>query len=130
MADDGKTQAVIKTIWGIGYRFVAEVAAEPAGERDHGPAPAARRHDDRADDELTPRIRFVPVSGGMTLAMGETGDGPCLVKAATWLTQIDTDTGDNPIWGHWVRALSRRFRYVRYDPRGCGLSDRDLGGRT
>ena len=44
------------------------------------------------------------------------------------MTQVDKDTPTSPIWGHWVRALSRAHRYVRYDPRGCGLSDRDLHG--
>lgn len=73
-------------------------------------------------------IRFVQVSGGRSLAVAETGTGPTLVKTATWLTQVDKDTGDSPIWGHWVRGLGGRYRYVRYDPRGCGLSDRDLTG--
>lgn len=71
-------------------------------------------------------IRFVEVSGGTSLAVAETGSGSTLVKTATWLTQVDKDTETSPIWGHWVRALGGRYRYVRYDPRGCGLSDRDL----
>jgi len=74
------------------------------------------------------RIRFVEVSGGARLAVAETGSGAVLVKTATWLTQVDKDTAGSPIWGHWVRELGSRFRYVRYDPRGCGLSDRDLAG--
>lgn len=73
-------------------------------------------------------IRFVEVSGGSSLAVAETGTGPVLVKTATWLTQVDKDTGASPIWGHWVRGLGGQYRYVRYDPRGCGLSDRDLRG--
>ena len=73
-------------------------------------------------------IRFVDVGGGSTLAMAEAGTGPTLVKAATWLTQVDKDTVSSPIWGHWVRELSQRHHYVRYDPRGCGLSDRELAG--
>lgn len=73
-------------------------------------------------------IRFVEVSGGSSVAVAETGTGPVLVKTATWLTQVDKDTGTSPIWGHWVRGLGGRYRYVRYDPRGCGLSDRDLTG--
>ena len=73
-------------------------------------------------------IRFVDVGGGSTLAVADSGTGPTLVKAATWLTQVDKDTVSSPIWGHWVRELSKRHRYVRYDPRGCGLSDRDLAG--
>jgi pimeloyl-ACP methyl ester carboxylesterase len=68
------------------------------------------------------------VAGDVSLAVAETGDGPYLIKAATWLTQVDKDTDQSPIWGHWVRELSRRYRYVRYDPRGCGLSDRELAG--
>jgi pimeloyl-ACP methyl ester carboxylesterase/DNA-binding CsgD family transcriptional regulator len=73
-------------------------------------------------------IRFVEVAGGCSLAVAETGTGRTLVKTATWLTQVDKDTERSPIWGHWVRELGARYRYVRYDPRGCGLSDRDLAG--
>lgn len=73
-------------------------------------------------------IRFVDVSGGASLAVAETGSGPTLVKTATWLTQVDRDVESSPVWGHWVRALGSRYHYVRYDPRGCGLSDRDLAG--
>lgn len=87
-----------------------------------------------ADAPVTPThaaesvIRFVEVSGGASLAVAETGTGRTLVKTATWLTQVDKDTETSPVWGHWVRELGKRYRYVRYDPRGCGLSDRDLSG--
>jgi len=30
------------------------------------------------------------------------------------------------LWGHWWRDLSARYRLVRYDERGCGLSDWDV----
>ena len=72
-------------------------------------------------------IHFVDVAGGVRLAVATTGRGRILVKTATWLTQVDKDTVDSPIWGPWVRELGARFRYARYDPRGCGLSGRDLG---
>lgn len=117
VGDSGERQHVIRTIRGVGYRFVADVDVV---QRQAGAG-------DSADFDL--RIRFVEVTGGVSLAVAETGDGPCLVKAATWLTQVDKDTASSPIWGHWIRALSRRYRYVRYDPRGCGLSDRDLAGQ-
>ncbi len=84
--------------------------------------------DSVAEPELRSALRFVEVAGS-TLAVAETGAGALtLVKTATWLTQVDRDTLDSPIWSHWVRELGRRYRYVRYDPRGCGLSDRDLAG--
>jgi pimeloyl-ACP methyl ester carboxylesterase len=28
------------------------------------------------------------------------------------------------VWRPWLEALSARHRFIRYDPRGCGLSDR------
>lgn len=31
------------------------------------------------------------------------------------------------MWRHWLTELSNRFRLVRYDERGCGLSDWDIG---
>jgi pimeloyl-ACP methyl ester carboxylesterase/DNA-binding CsgD family transcriptional regulator len=32
------------------------------------------------------------------------------------------------VWRHWVRELSRGRTLVRYDERGCGLSDREFDG--
>ena len=48
-----------------------------------------------------------------------------MVKAANWLTHVDYDW-KSPVWRHWIEALGSRFRFIRYDSRGCGLSDRDL----
>lgn len=79
-------------------------------------------------DHTVSRIRFVGRQGSSRLAVAQTGVGPTLVKTATWLTQVDKDTAASPIWGHWVRELGARYHYVRYDPPGCGLSDRDLTG--
>jgi len=129
VGDSGERQQVIKTIHGVGYRFVANVdviidegaAVLPGVDRWERPVGGS--------PDLELRIRFVEAAGGVSLAVAETGDGPYLVKAATWLTQVDKDTDNSPIWGHWVRAFSRRYRYVRYDPRGCGLSDRHLAGQ-
>ena len=32
---------------------------------------------------------------------------------------------ESPVWKHWVRDLSLKYRFIRYDERGCGLSDWD-----
>jgi pimeloyl-ACP methyl ester carboxylesterase len=32
----------------------------------------------------------------------------------------------SPVWRHWLLELGRRFRYIRYDARGGGLSDPDV----
>jgi pimeloyl-ACP methyl ester carboxylesterase len=121
LGDDGRSQHVIRTVHGHGYRVVAPLVVTNAADPiDTAAGPAA------PVDVST--IRFIEGHGGVSIAIAETGSGRPLVKAATWMTQVDKDTAASPIWGHWVTALSRRHRYVRYDPRGCGLSDRDLRG--
>jgi pimeloyl-ACP methyl ester carboxylesterase len=30
---------------------------------------------------------------------------------------------ESPVWRHWVRDLASRHTFIRYDERGCGLSD-------
>ena len=69
-------------------------------------------------------IRFCTASDGVRLAYAAVGRGPPLVKAANWLTHIEFDV-QTPIWRSWIEALSRNRTYIRYDTRGCGLSDRD-----
>ena len=61
------------------------------------------------------------------LAVATTGTGRPLIKAANWLTHVEHDWR-SPVWHHWLTELGRRFRFVRYDARGSGLSDRDLTG--
>jgi pimeloyl-ACP methyl ester carboxylesterase len=59
------------------------------------------------------------------IAYASTGSGPPLVKAANWLTNLDLEW-ESPIWSHWIDALADGHRLVRYDERGCGLSDWDV----
>lgn len=68
------------------------------------------------------RIRLLHTDDGVKLAWAEAGSGPPLVKAANWMTHIEFEW-ESPVWRHWLRFFSEHFRYVRYDERGCGLSD-------
>lgn len=34
---------------------------------------------------------------------------------------------DSPVWRHWIDFFSSHFRFVRYDERGCGMSDWEVG---
>ncbi len=72
-----------------------------------------------------PQIRFARSSDGTRIAYAASGDGPPLVRAAHWLGNLDFDW-QTPVWGPWISALSERYRLLRYDSRGCGLSDRDV----
>lgn len=70
-------------------------------------------------------IRFARSADGTRIAYAVSGDGPPLVKAANWLTHLEHDR-DSPVWRHWLTELSRDHTLVRYDERGCGLSDREV----
>ena len=48
--------------------------------------------------------------------------GPIVVKAANWLTHLEYEW-HSPVWKHWLQFFSAHFRFVRYDERGCGMSD-------
>ena len=117
IGDDGRGQRMIRTAHGRGYQFVGEVAEteERTGRADvvAGAAPPQQE------------IRFCTASDGVRLAYATMGDGPPLVKVANWLSHLDYDW-ESPVWRHWLVELSRRFTLVRYDERGCGLSDWDL----
>ena len=67
------------------------------------------------------RIRYLRTTDGVQLAWAEAGTGPILVKAANWLSHLDYDW-ERPVWHHWIRFFADRFRFIRYDERGCGLA--------
>ncbi len=71
------------------------------------------------------RIRFVTAADGTRIAVGSIGSGPPLVRAAHWLSHIQHDL-TSPVWRPWLSALSSQYTYVRYDQRGCGLSDPEV----
>ncbi len=71
------------------------------------------------------KIRFVSSRDGVRIAYALSGSGPPIVKAAHWLTNLELDW-QNIIWRHWLSGLSDGMRLLRYDERGCGLSDRDV----
>jgi pimeloyl-ACP methyl ester carboxylesterase/DNA-binding winged helix-turn-helix (wHTH) protein len=116
VGDTGRDQRIVQTVHGRGYRFIAPVEELPGGvERTPLPVP----------DELRQEIRFCTTPDGTRLAYATVGKGPPLVRAAHWITHLDYDW-QSPVWRHWLVGLARRHSLVRYDERGCGLSDHDV----
>ncbi|HKD16415.1 MAG TPA: alpha/beta fold hydrolase [Thermoanaerobaculia bacterium] len=72
------------------------------------------------------RVRYLRTADGVQLAWAEVGTGPLLIKAANWLSHLEYDL-ESPVWGHWIRFFGEHFRFLRWDERGCGLTDRDVG---
>lgn len=68
------------------------------------------------------QIRFTTAPDGVSICYATVGEGPPLVKAANWLSHLEYDWR-SPVWQHWWEELSKDHLLVRYDQRGCGLSD-------
>src|SRR4051812_32007862 len=118
VGDDGDAQRVIRTVHGLGFRVVADVAERESATTVTQAPPA-----------LAQSIRFCTATDGVRIAYATSGTGPPLVKPANWLTHVEYDW-ESPVWRHWLQELSRDHTLVRYDERGCGLSDRDVADHS
>jgi len=123
IGDDGSAQRWIATVHGVGYRFVGEVLDGDPNVDPERTIPELRAPTSRTAQAQ--QIRYCRAGGDARIAYAVSGAGPPLVKAANWLTHLDLEW-ESPIWAHWIDALSARHRLVRYDERGCGLSDWDV----
>jgi pimeloyl-ACP methyl ester carboxylesterase/DNA-binding winged helix-turn-helix (wHTH) protein len=125
IGDDGQRQALIRTVPRRGFRFVGEVvqhtAAPNVAETSNGAMATATTTRSIASSQ---DVKFCRSSDGVNLAVATCGSGFPIVKTGTWLTHVHHDWG-SPIWSPLFQRLAEHFRLVRYDPRGCGLSDRE-----
>lgn len=71
------------------------------------------------------RIRFCKSRDGVQLAYATSGEGPPFVKVANFLTHLEYDWR-SPVVRPFIVELNRGRTLLRYDPRGCGLSDRNV----
>lgn len=67
-------------------------------------------------------IRFASTPEGLSIAYAVSGGGFPLVRAATWMSNVERDWR-TAVLGPVFRALSERYTLYRYDLRGYGLSD-------
>lgn len=91
-----------------------------------GPSPegsaAERLNKARAGALRAQKIGFCEATDGTKIAYATIGSGAPILKAANWLNHLEFDWA-SPIWGQSFAALARHRRFIRYDERGCGLSD-------
>lgn len=78
------------------------------------------------DKSKRQRIRYLRTADGVQLAWAEAGAGAVLIKAANWLTHLEYEW-KSPVWRHWIQFFTDHFRFVRYDERGCGMTDWNVG---
>ena len=72
-----------------------------------------------------PQIHFCKAADGVRIAYGTAGSGPALVEVSTWLNHLELDW-QSPVWRPRLIELAKKYSMVRYDGRGCGLSDRNV----
>jgi pimeloyl-ACP methyl ester carboxylesterase len=117
LGEQATGQSYIETIPRVGYRFVGDVksagspTAAVVAPRTVSPVSTLRQ-----------TIRFATAADGTRIAHSTVGDGPPFVKAANWLNHLEYEW-ESPVWKHWIDEITRRHMFVRYDERGCGLSD-------
>ncbi len=73
---------------------------------------------------MNQKIRFCTAADGVRLAYAVSGEGPPLVMPATWLSHLEHQW-KSLAWRPWLETLSQKYTLLRYDLRGCGLSDRE-----
>ena len=71
------------------------------------------------------KIGFCDVPDGTKIAYATIGSGLPILKAANWLTHLEFDWA-SPIWGQCFTEVAEKRTFIRYDERGCGLSDWDV----
>jgi pimeloyl-ACP methyl ester carboxylesterase len=72
-------------------------------------------------------VRFFESHDGTRIAYAVAGDGPAVILLPSWLTHLEFQRR-SVAWQPFLSALAARYRLIRYDPRGCGLSDRATTG--
>ncbi len=118
VGDDGKKQAIIRTVPRRGFQFVAAVSLE-------GEAPSSPPSPPSATNASRPNVRYATADDGVKIAYTVTGSGPPMVRTSHHPTHLDLDW-DEPTERAFIDELARDFTLIRLDQRGCGLSDWDV----
>ena len=75
---------------------------------------------------MDPQIQYVKTSDGVSIAYYAIGSGPPLIWMSPGSFTNIEDEWDILAQQQMLRATAGLFTCIRYDLRGCGLSDRDV----
>lgn len=114
VGDDGKTQAIIRTVPRRGLRVMVDV------RQDGTPSESGRA-------DRKPTIRFARARDGLSLAWARTGQGPPVLRIGHFPSHLELDWQEPGARGLFD-ALGQYSTLIRFDHRGSGLSDRDIAG--
>ena len=99
---------------------VEQAPTEPAASSTAAAAPPARR------SASATSVQFCTTPDDVRIAYAIAATGAPFVKVANWLTHLEFDL-ESSIWRHLITDLAPERQFIRYDARGSGLSDWDVG---
>jgi len=113
---------IVQTVYKRGYRLnpVSDGMA-PLPEIEYGDAVPFRDY-----PEFKQNTGFTKSADGVGIAYASSGSGPVVIRAPNWLNHLDWDWRCE-IGGERIRKLSERLHHIRFDSRGTGRSDRNVG---
>jgi len=129
IGDSGERQSLIRTISRKGFRFIGGVREEQGPNLASGAAmsvSAASKHALGPVPRSAQTVTFCKTKDDINLAVAAVGCGSVVVRAAHWPTNIEYDW-ESSITGPLLQRLAGQYRLIRYDGRGTGLSDLDVG---
>ncbi len=112
VGDDGRSQHVIRTLRGAGYRFVADLV--PVDEAAFGRAPTM--------STLRLRPSTVERSAGQRVAYATIGSGPPLLFMPGWISSLDAFADGTDPRAPLIARLAEDFAVTVFDRYGTGLS--------
>lgn len=115
VTDNGKRQEVIRTVARRGLQFVAEIVVLSDSTNVSKPASAASEPTQHA------RIRYTQAPDGGQIAWTVSGDGPPVLLTSFYPSNVELDL-QQPDVAALVQSLCD-YSLIRFDQRGCGLSD-------
>jgi pimeloyl-ACP methyl ester carboxylesterase/DNA-binding winged helix-turn-helix (wHTH) protein len=124
IGDSGDEQRLILTLPRKGHRFVGEVR-ETHDRQVAKPVSQSDVNRSVTDSSSMQAVTFCKTKNGINLAIAAVGVGPVLVRTTHWLSHIEYDW-QNPITAPFLHSLAAHSRFIRYDGRGVGLSDRNV----
>ena len=122
VGDNGKDQRLIKTVPRKGFKFLPAVETILSNEEKSNNSLGKSRNKKKSDNFDHQDIHYCKSANGVRIAYATTGKGIPLVRTGHWLTHIEHDW-HSPIWRPFLNELGKRFEVIRYDQRGCGLTD-------
>lgn len=69
-----------------------------------------------------PHVQFCTTADATRIAFALAGNGPPLVRVANWVSHLEYEW-QNAVRRPALEVLTKHFSLLRYDQRGCGLSD-------